>query len=177
MHEGIGLAVITSDKAEALGRIEELDRAIGALAGRLALRRSSFTPCGSHDFTDNRKIGGRNLAATIDKLELQLLAFCQSRKASVLNGADMHESIVATIVALDEAEALIRVEELDHAAALADDLRRGTAAEAATARSAETSPLATAEAVAAAETIVAASKAVVAATEPVAVVAAISSVK
>src|SRR3954470_15252507 len=38
MDEGIGLAVVAGDKAEALVRIEELDRARSLLAGQLALR-------------------------------------------------------------------------------------------------------------------------------------------
>src|SRR5262245_35978203 len=39
VDEGVGLPVVAGDEAEALHRVEELDRAAGLLAGQLALRR------------------------------------------------------------------------------------------------------------------------------------------
>jgi hypothetical protein len=83
----------------------------------------------------------------------------------------VHEHILAAIVANDEAEALLAVEEFDHAGAFADDLRghatataaSTTAAEAATAAAAETTAAATA-----AKAIAAAAEAVTTATETIA---------
>src|ERR1051325_4153332 len=41
MDEGVGLAVVAGDEAEALGRVEELDRARSLLAGQFALRAAA----------------------------------------------------------------------------------------------------------------------------------------
>jgi hypothetical protein len=62
----------------------------------------------------------------------------QTVNACTLHGADVHEHVLAAIFALNEAEALLGVEELDGALALANDLRRHPAATAtAAARAAE----------------------------------------
>lgn len=184
VHEGIGLAVFTRDEAEALGRVEELHGAVGPLTSRLALRRRGLAPRGNDHFADDRQIGRRNLAATIDQLERELLAFGQRRKTGILYGTDVHERIVATVFALDKAEALIRVEELHHAASFADNLRRRAATRSAkaTARAAAAETIIAAESivstesVVSAESIISSAKTIVAA-EPVAAVTAISSVK
>src|SRR3954466_4726319 len=41
VDEGVGLAVVAGDEAEAFGRVEELDRPRGLLAGQLALRTAA----------------------------------------------------------------------------------------------------------------------------------------
>jgi len=183
VHEGVGLAVLTRDEAEALGRVEELHGAVGPFTSRLALRRCGFAPRGNDHFADDRQIGRRNLAATIDQLERKLLAFGKRRKTGILYGTDVHERIVATVFALDKAEALIRVEELHHAASFADNLRRRAATRSAkaTARAAAETIVAaesivSTESVVSAESIISSAKTIVAA-EPVAAVTAISSVK
>ena len=193
VHECVRLAILAGDEAEALGRIEELDRAAGTFTGRLALCRS-LAARGNDHLADDRQVARRDLAATIDQLECKLLTFSKGRQASVLHGTDVHECIVAAIFTLDEAEALVRVEELNHTAAFADDLRRRTAttrtaAEAAartateaTARTAAAEAITTAETVAAAKAVttaeaIATTETVVTAAEPVTAVTAISSVK
>lgn len=168
MHERIRLTVITRDEAEALHRVEELDRT-GRLVTRQLALRSRFARClltllfDRNDIADHDEIAGRNLAATIDELEFQLLTFGETFQAGTLDRADVHEHIIAALIALNEAEALGCVEELYDALALANDLGRhaatagataaetaaattGTAAEAATAGSATTEAAATAAA-------------------------------
>src|SRR3954468_21756697 len=41
VNESVGLAVVAGDEAEALGRVEELDRSRGLFAGQLALRTAA----------------------------------------------------------------------------------------------------------------------------------------
>ncbi len=166
MHERIRLTVIARDEAEALHRVEELDRT-GRLVARQLTLRSRFARClltllfDRDDIADHHEIAGRNLAATIDELKFQLLTFGKTFQAGTLYRADVHEHIIATLIALNEAEALGCVEELYDALALANDLGRhaaatgataaetaaattGTAAETATAGSATTEAAATA---------------------------------
>lgn len=166
VHERIWLTVIARDEAEALHRVEELDRT-GRLVTRQLALRSRFARClltllfDRDDIADHHEIAGRNLAATIDKLKFQLLTFGKTFQAGTLDRADVHEHIIATLIALNEAEALGCVEELYDALALANDLGRhaaatgataaetaaattGTAAETATAGSATTEAAATA---------------------------------
>ncbi len=170
VHECVRLTVITRDEAEALHRVEELDRT-GRLVTRQLALGSRFARClltllfDRDDIADYDEIAGRNLAATIDKLEFQLLTFGKTFQAGTLDRADVHEHIIATLIALNEAEALGCVEELYDALALANDLGRhaaatgataaetaaattGTAAEAAAAGSATTEAAATATAAA-----------------------------
>lgn len=136
VHECVRLAIVTRDKAEALHRVEELDRAGSALTRQLALGGSRL--CRHFDYvTNNLKIRCRNLAATIDEVEFQLLAFCQAFKARTFDRADVYEHIFAAIFALDEAEALLAVKELYDAFAGADNLGRHTAATTTAARAAE----------------------------------------
>src|ERR1700733_13103924 len=47
------------------------------------------------------------------RFERKLLAFVERAHAGALDGADMHEHVVAAVVRLNEAEALCRVEPLN----------------------------------------------------------------
>ena len=163
VHESVRLTVITRDEAETLHGVEELDGASGLLAGQLTLR-GSLALFDGDDIADGNEVGRRNLATAIDELEFQLLTFGETFETRAFDRRDVHEHIIATFVALDETEALGRVEELDRAAALADDLCGHAAAATAAAatraaraaRSAavvETTAAAAAEAVTASEAI------------------------
>jgi len=136
MHEGIRLAIITGDEAKALQSVEELHRAGRLVAGQLTLRRRGSLGNGDH-FADHDQIAGRHLAAAIHQGEFQILTFGQTFKTGALNCADVHEHIFAAVFTLDKAEALLAIEELDDALALANDLSRETTASAATVTTAE----------------------------------------
>jgi hypothetical protein len=129
VHERIRLSVIARDKAEALHRVEKLDRAGRLFARQLALRRGRLGRNCDH-ITHNLEIGCRNFATAIDEVEFKLLAFCQTFETSALHGADVDKHVLTTIFTLDKAEALLRIEEFDDAFASADNLR-GHAASAA----------------------------------------------
>ena len=60
------------------------------------------------------QIVGRRLAraAICDDFVADLLTFTQRSKSGALNGADVHEDILAAIVRLDEAKAFLAVEPL-----------------------------------------------------------------
>lgn len=195
MHERIRLAVIAHDEAKALGSVEELDRAGGLLARRLTRSsRRTLATFGDDHLAHDAQFGRGNLAIALDQLEFQLLAFSQRFETGRLHGADVDECVIATFFKLDEAEALVRIEELYGATSLADNLawaatRTAAAKAAATLAAAEAAALAAAEAIATAakaipatEAIAATAEAIVAATpaivtaEPVATIAAISSV-
>jgi hypothetical protein len=168
VHERIGLSVIALNEAETLHRIEELDRAGRLLAGELPLgaacaaagaatrstAEAAFTRLARSAFLDrhrlaiNLEIGRRDPAAAIDKGELQRLAVSQTGQACLLNRRDVNEHILTAIIANDEAEALLAVEEFDDAFAFADHL--GRHATTATAAAAETTAAAAAVATAAA---------------------------
>lgn len=63
------------------------------------------------------KVHGRVLAATVDfEFEIETITFIQGAHAGAFYGADVHERVGLAVVALDEAEALHGVEELDRAA-------------------------------------------------------------
>src|SRR5205085_7165405 len=126
VDECVRLAVVTLDEAEALHGVEELDRAAGLLAGQRALR-GRRRALDRHRFAVDSQIGGRDPAATIDERELERLAIGQIGQAGLLDGRDVYEHILAAIIADDEAEALLRVEEFDDAFAFADDLWRHAA--------------------------------------------------
>ena len=127
VNERIRLPVFARDKAKALHRVEELDRAHGLFAGQLPLRRGRFG-CNRDHVADNLQIGRRNLSAAIDQVELQLLTFGQTFKASAFDCADVHEHIFAAVFTLNEAKAFLGVEEFYNTLAGADDLGRHTAA-------------------------------------------------
>ena len=155
VHECVRLAIVTRDKAEALHRVEELDRARSALTRQLAL---GCRRLGSHfdNVTNDLKIGRRNFAATIDEVEFQLLAFCQTFKSGTFNRADVNKHIFAAVFALDEAEALLAVKELYDALAGADNLGWHSAAAAAASATAWAAEAAAAATWAAAEATAAA---------------------
>src|SRR5262249_4771530 len=71
----------------------------------------SAKPCSAH-----LEIGGRSLAALRLQLERDLLALVQRVEAGALDGADMHEDVLAAIARLDEAVTFGRIEPLDSAA-------------------------------------------------------------
>jgi len=145
VNERIGLPIITRDKAEALHRVEELDRAGGLFAGELPLRRGRFG-CNRDHVADNLQIGRRNLSAAIDQVELQLLTFGQTFKSCAFDCADVHEHVFAAVFTLNEAKALLGVEELYDAFASANDLGRHSAAAACTTAAAWATKAATAAA-------------------------------
>ena len=124
MNERIGLAVIALDEAEALHGVEELDRAAGLFAGQLALRPAP--PAGRtldrHRLAFDAEVGRRNAAAAIDQREFERLAVGEVGQTRLLDRGNVHEHILAAIIANDEAETLLRIEEFDDAFAFADDL-------------------------------------------------------
>ena len=123
-------------------------RATGAAAAALLDRhRLAFDP----------KVRRRDSAAAIDERELERLAVREVGQARLLDRRDVDEHVLAAIVANDEAETLLRVEELDDALAFANDLRGHSATAAAAATE-------TAAAAAAAAAITAATAAAEAAT-------------
>jgi hypothetical protein len=152
MDECIGLAVIALDETEAFHRIEELDCALGLFAGQGPLRR----PLGALDgdrLAFDPKVGRRNPAAAVYQRELERLSVGKIGQARLLDGGDMDENVLAAVVADDESETLLGIEELHDALAFADDLGRHSAACAATSTAAaETSAAAGAAAEAAAIT-------------------------
>ena len=178
VNERIRLPVFARDKAEALHRVEELDRAHGFFACQLPLRRGRFGSNRDH-VADNLQIGRRNLSAAIDQVELQLLTLGQTFKASAFDCADVHEHIFPAVFTLNEAKAFLGVEEFYDTLASADDLGRHTAAATcATAAAAWTAKAATATARAAkaatAASTIAAAKATAACTIAAAKAAAIT---
>jgi hypothetical protein len=192
VNEGIRLAVIALDEAEALHGIEELDRATGLFAGQLALRAASAAgrtraaaaaALDRHRLAFDAKVGGRHPTAAIDQREFERLAIGEVGETGLLDRRDVHEHILAAIVTNDEAEALLRIEEFDDALAFANDLRghsataaatKTAAATAATAAAAEaTAPTAAAVTATAAATIAVATAAAAEAAAPAAVAAAL----
>ncbi len=152
VDERVGLSVIASDEAEAFHRVEELDRTGSLFAGQLTLRGFGALFDGDH-IANDLQIGRRNFSAAINQVKFQLLTFGQSFKASAFDCADVNEHVFTAAFLLDEAEALLAVEEFHNALASANDLRRHPAAIAATttaaARAAEAAATAAAEAAAA----------------------------
>ena len=185
MHERIGLAVIALNEAEALHRVEELDRAGCLFPSQLTLWSAGAGAAGTttggtrasvtiarraavldgHWFAINFQISRRNAATTINEREAQRLTLSQTRQPGLLDRTDVHEHIFAAIIANDKAKALLPVEEFDDAGAFPNNLG-GHAATAATATGA--AKAAAAEAIATAtEAIAATAKAITATTESV----------
>ena len=79
------------------------------------------------------EVGRRDPAAAIDERELERLAVGKVGEARLLDRGDVDEHVLAAVIADDEAEALLRVEEFDDALAFANDLGGHAAATAATA--------------------------------------------
>jgi hypothetical protein len=94
VHEGIRLAVIAGDEAEALHRVEELDRALARspVSSRCGALRAWLH--GDHVAND-LEIAAPNLAAAIHQVELQLLTFGQAFKPGAFNRADVDEHVFA----------------------------------------------------------------------------------
>jgi predicted tellurium resistance membrane protein TerC len=172
MHERIGLPVVALNEAEALHRVEELDRTGRLLAGQLPLRRTAGATAiatraasgalGSrpaifhcHRLAVDLEIGRRNASATIDQREAERLAFGQTGQAGLFDRTDVNEHVLAAIIANDEAEALLAIEEFDDARAFANDLG-GHAATSAAATTTEAATTAAAAAIATATTATAA---------------------
>jgi len=191
VHERIGLAIVALNEAEALHRVEELDGTRRLLPGQLTRRTGTAGRCTTARATrtcrititrraavSDRKrlaldleVGRRDAAATIDQGEAERLTLGQTGQAGLLDCGDVHEHILAAIVTNDEAEALLAVEEFDHAGAFADDLRRhaaATAASTATTEAATAAAAETAAAAATAEAITATTEAITTATKTVA---------
>jgi hypothetical protein len=176
MDESIGLAIVALNEAEALHRIEKLDRSTGFLAGQLTLRArlaataAKVAPAVTatvaaatgivaarltldrHWFAVDSQIGRGNAAATIDEREFQRLSVGKIGKSGLLDCRDVDEHIFAAVFTDDETETLLRVEEFDDAFAFANDLR-GHAATAATTAAAKTTAAAAAEAAASTATV------------------------
>jgi hypothetical protein len=90
--------------------------------------RSARSLCDRERIALDLEIAGRDAPAAIDQSEFERLPFGEAGKSSLLDGGDVDEDIFAAIVADDEAEALLGVEEFDDALAFADDLGRHAAA-------------------------------------------------
>src|SRR6185295_6915758 len=75
VDEGVGLSVVAGYEAEALGGVEELDRARGLFAGQLALRTAAAALARRAPVLDRERIaldlevGRRDPAAAIDERE------------------------------------------------------------------------------------------------------------
>ena len=189
VHERIGLAIIAGKEAKALHRIEELDRTGRFLARQFTLRRTATiatvtaavptvaaittavaTRFHGNDIANDLEILSGNLAAAINQIVFELLTFAQPFKAGAFDRADVDEHVLTTTILLDEAEALLTVEEFHGAFASSDDLRgHPVAAAEATAAAATTVTAAEATAtIAAAEAATTATKAIAATAETIA---------
>jgi hypothetical protein len=182
MDKGVRLAVIAADEAETLHRVEEFDGALALFAGQLTLRSAEAATALAGAFawrgrTDDfhrlaldLEVGRRDAPAAVDQREVQRLTVGKVGKTRLLDRGNVDEYVLAAVIADDEAEALLRVEEFDDALALANDLRghsaatATTAAKTAAASAAATEATATAAAVAAAATAAAIATATAAAT-------------
>ncbi len=163
MHECIRLSVIALNEAEALHRVEKLDDTRRLFAGQLPLGRA-LGPLDRHRLSINPKVGRGNASTTVDESELERLAVGQIGQSSLLDCGDVHEHVLAAVIANDEAETLLRVEELYDAFAFADDLGRhsATTAAAAAAKAAAATAATEATASAAAEAATATAEAITA---------------
>jgi hypothetical protein len=140
VHECVGLSVVALNEAEAFHGIEELDRAAGLFTSQLTLRTTAARAAAvaataaldRHRLAFDTKVRRRDPTAAIDERELERLAVREVSETRLLDRRDVDEDIFAAIITDDEAEALLRVKEFDDAFALANDLRRHSAAGAAT---------------------------------------------
>lgn len=142
MHECVRLAVIALDETEALHRVEELDSTARAFTGELAARAAVSTAITAAETArtgfarlartiDNRKrlaldleIGCGNLATAVNEREAERLALGQAGEPCLFDRADVNEDILGAVIAHDEAEALLTIEEFYDAGAFADNLSR-----------------------------------------------------
>ncbi len=141
MHEGIRLSVIAGNEAETALRIEEFDRAFIAFAvgdRRRALAEALATRSGTaveaafarwprrsvrhfQNVADDLHIGGRHPAIAVGQGKFDFLFFGNIVQPSLFQRGNMQEHVIAAIIAGDEAEALLTVEEFYLAAGAADD--------------------------------------------------------
>jgi hypothetical protein len=156
VDEGVRLAVIALDEAESLHCVEELDGALRLFAGQLALR-SALGAFDGYRLAFDPKVRRRNPSAAIDQGEFQRLPVGEIGQARLLDGRDVDEHVLPAVIADDEAESLLGIEELHHALPFADDLGRHASTAAA-----ETAAIATAAESAAAVTAAAAESAAIA---------------
>jgi hypothetical protein len=181
VHKHIFAAIITLHKTKTLHVVEEFYGSISSFASRFALRptwcritvttaeattviaarRAVTIKCWTvrtrcalghfHWLTIDDEVRCRNLAATLNEREFERLAFSETRQASLLNRADVHEHIIGTTIDLNEAKALLTIEKFNNSFAGTDDLRWHWWAAWATPRCTEATS-ATATAISAAET-------------------------
>jgi hypothetical protein len=123
VDEGVRLAVIALDEAESLHCVEELDGALRLFAGQLALR-SALGALDGYRLAFDSKVRRRNPSAAIDQGEFQRLPVSEIGQARLLDGRDVDEHVLPAVIADDEAESLLGIEELHHALPFADDLGR-----------------------------------------------------
>jgi hypothetical protein len=182
VDECVGLSVIALNKAEALHRIEELDRTARLFARqRPLLATTAFARAlvtiarwaavrNRKRFAVDLEIGRRDLAAAVDEREAERLPFGQAGQARLLNGGNVDENVFTAIVTNDKAEALLSVEKLNDAGSLTNDLGWHSAARTAATESAAAAAAAkTAAAATTAKTIAtaAATESVAATTEAI----------
>ena len=202
MHERVGLPIIALNKAEALHCVEELHGARCLLTGQLPLRATCTTACTAarsttgrtrasvtiawrttvfnrHGFAVDLQIGRRNAATAINQREPQRLPFGQASQAGLFDRTDVHEHVLAAVIADNKAKALLTVEKLYDPGAFANDLwghaasstaaATGRAAKAAAAAKTATAATAAAEAITAAtaEPVATAAEAITTATKTV----------
>ncbi len=105
-------AAITAAKTATVAAI----KATAALGARGAFRHRKRIAL------DNEVSRG-NFATAINEREFERLALCQTGQASLLDRADMHENVIGLLIALNEAKALLTIEEFDDALARPDNLR------------------------------------------------------
>jgi hypothetical protein len=123
VDEGVRLAVIALDEAESLHCVEELDGALRLFAGQLALR-SALGALDGYRLAFDSMVRRRNPSAAIDQGEFQRLPVGEIGQARLLDGRDVDEHVLPAVIADDEAESLLGIEELHHALPFADDLGR-----------------------------------------------------
>ena len=198
MDKRIGLTVIALDEAEALHGVEEFDRSGRLLTGELTLRTTTAraaaitttiaatkaatfrtwfarTVFDGHRLAVDLQFGRRNLAPTINQREPKWLTFSQANEPRLLHSRDMNEHIFAAVIAHDETEAFLAVEEFYDTSAFTDDLGRHRRARS-TAATATTAAKATASAAAAAKTVTTATETVTAPATAETIAAACSSI-
>ncbi len=189
VHERIRLAIIALNKAEALHCVEELHGARCLFTGQLPLRATCTTACTAtgrtracvaiawwaaifnrHGFAVDLQIGCRNAATAINQREPQRLPFGQAGQAGLFDRTDVHEHVLAAVIADNKAKALLAIEKLYDSGAFTNDLwGHAASSTAATAgRAAKAAAAAkTAAATAAAEAITAAAEPVATAAEAI----------
>jgi hypothetical protein len=80
---------------------------------KLSLRPRSHQR--ARESLDHLQMAGARLATLGDEFVADLLRFIEGRQTSALDGADMNEHVLRTVIRLDKAEALLRIEPLNFA--------------------------------------------------------------